>query len=258
MTSKAPTTTSLRGELITPSTRRKGSPMNRFICPMINSPWEAIGLPFLAWGGSSSTSGRPQRSGASANAHWGQSTWQKSCALSKRGKRPFPRTSGTSASKCSVSPSRFWEPRSLVKRSTGTFPSRLRSRNSAPPLLPVWWGFVDCLALVSLDQTLLLLWACQKAHASQAPHLSVSGLWVGDRPGSERRFESAVVRNRTASPTSRVKLAVLESGYRRTQNAWGVDVRPKREGRSKGSCAMAIDDEAGRTDRSGVFAHVRV
>jgi hypothetical protein len=44
-------------------------------------------------------------------------------------------------------------------------------------------------------------------------------------------------------------LDVLESGYRRTLNAWGVDVRPKREGRSKGSRALAIDVEAGRTDR---------
>ena len=29
-------------------------------------------------------------------------------------------------------------------------------------------------------------------------------------------------------------------------------MRPKREGRSKGSRALAIDDEAGRTDRSKV------
>ena len=79
-----------------------------------------------------------------------------------------------------------------------------------------WRGSLHRLPLVSLDQTLFLLWACQEAHAPQASHLSVSGLWVDHRPGSERRLESAVVRNEHASPTSRVKLAVLESGYRRT------------------------------------------
>jgi len=62
---------------------------------------------------------------------------------------------------------------------------------------------------------LLLLWACQKAHAPEASHLSVPDLWVGDRPGSQCRLEFVVVCNPTASPTSRLKLAVLGSGYDR-------------------------------------------
>jgi IS605 OrfB family transposase len=63
---------------------------------------------------------------------------------------------------------------------------------------------------------LFVLWACQEADAAQTPHLSMSGLWAGHGSGFERRLEFAVVRNRTASPASRVKLVVLESGYRRT------------------------------------------
>ena len=71
------------------------------------------------------------------------------------------------------------------------------------------------LALVSLDQTLFVLWACQKAYAAQTPNLSVPGLWAGHRPGFQCRFESGIVRNRHASPASCLKLAVLGSGYDR-------------------------------------------
>ena len=63
---------------------------------------------------------------------------------------------------------------------------------------------------------LFVLWACQEADAAQTSHLSMSGLWAGHGSGFERGLEFAVVGNRTASPASRVKLAVLESGYRRT------------------------------------------
>ena len=91
-------------------------------------------------------------------------------------------------------------------------------------------GSLYRLALVSFHQTLFLLWACQKTHAPQASQLSVSGLWNGHRPGSERRLEPGLVRNGNASPTSGVKLAVLGSGYDRTINVCGVGVRPKREG----------------------------
>jgi len=63
---------------------------------------------------------------------------------------------------------------------------------------------------------LFVLWACQEADAAQTSHLSMSGLWAGHGSGFERGLEFAVVRDRTASPASRVKLVVLESGYRRT------------------------------------------
>jgi IS605 OrfB family transposase len=63
---------------------------------------------------------------------------------------------------------------------------------------------------------LFLLWSCQEAHAAQTSHLSMSGLWADHGEGFERGLEFAVVRNRTAWPASRVKLVVLESGYRRT------------------------------------------
>ncbi len=49
------------------------------------------------------------------------------------------------------------------------------------------------LALVSLDQTLFRVWAGEKAHAAQAPHLSVFGLWAGDRPRPERVLEPGTV-----------------------------------------------------------------
>jgi IS605 OrfB family transposase len=62
---------------------------------------------------------------------------------------------------------------------------------------------------------LFVLWACQKAYAAQTPHLSVPGLWVGDRPGFQCRFKSGLLRNRHASPASGLKLAVLGSGYDR-------------------------------------------
>src|SRR5215469_13772909 len=71
------------------------------------------------------------------------------------------------------------------------------------------------LALVSFDQTLFVLQACQETHAAQTPHLSVPDLWASDRPGFERRFEPGLVRGRNASPASCVKLAVLGSGYDR-------------------------------------------
>jgi IS605 OrfB family transposase len=62
---------------------------------------------------------------------------------------------------------------------------------------------------------LFLLWSCQEADAAQTSHLSLSGVWADHGEGCERGLEFAVVRNRTASPASRVKLVVLESGYRR-------------------------------------------
>jgi hypothetical protein len=42
------------------------------------------------------------------------------------------------------------------------------------------------------------------------------------------------------------------AAYSTRKSACGVDVRPQREDRSKGSRALAIDDEAGTTDRSFV------
>jgi len=68
---------------------------------------------------------------------------------------------------------------------------------------------------VSFDQVLFVLWACQKAHAPQALNLSVPEPGTGDRPGFERRFTPGLVRDRYASPTSRLKLAVPGSGYDR-------------------------------------------
>jgi putative transposase len=50
---------------------------------------------------------------------------------------------------------------------------------------------------------LFVLRACQETHAAQTPHLSVPDLWTGARPGLERRFEPGLVRQGTASPTSR-------------------------------------------------------
>ena len=55
----------------------------------------------------------------------------------------------------------------------------------------------------------------QKTHAAQASDLSVPWVWFGDRPRPERGLEPRMVCPRTASPTSRVKLAVLGSGYDR-------------------------------------------
>ncbi len=74
---------------------------------------------------------------------------------------------------------------------------------------------LHCLALVSLDQTLFVLRACQETHAPQTPHLSVPCLRAGDRPGFERRFKLGMGCQRNASPTSCLKLAVLGSGYDR-------------------------------------------
>ena len=71
------------------------------------------------------------------------------------------------------------------------------------------------LSLVSLNQTLLWLWTRQKAHATQASDLSLLGVWVGHRSGSQRCSESGTVCTRYASPPSCVKVAVLGSGYDR-------------------------------------------
>jgi putative transposase len=62
---------------------------------------------------------------------------------------------------------------------------------------------------------LFRLRAYQKTDASQASHLSVSGLWAGDRSRSECFLEPGTVCTRHASPTFGLKLAVLGSGYDR-------------------------------------------
>ena len=62
---------------------------------------------------------------------------------------------------------------------------------------------------------LLVLWACEKTYAPQAPDLPVPPVRTGHGSGSQCRLEFALVRHRTASPTSCLKLAVLGSGYDR-------------------------------------------
>ena len=57
--------------------------------------------------------------------------------------------------------------------------------------------------------------ADQKTDASQASHLSVSGLWAGDRSGFECFLEPGTVCARHASPPFGLKVAVLGSGYDR-------------------------------------------
>ena len=71
------------------STRRRASRTNRFICPMINSRWEASGSPFPDLAASFWISANKRRIEASSDANWERSIWPKSCALSSRGRQPL-------------------------------------------------------------------------------------------------------------------------------------------------------------------------
>src|SRR5260370_42008645 len=78
-----------------------------------------------------------------------------------------------------------------------------------------WRADLPRLPLVSLDQTLFRVRAYQKTNASQASHLSVSGLWAGDRSRSECFLEPGTVCPQHASPPFGLKSPALRNGYNR-------------------------------------------